>query len=150
PGGARFRDDFHIFAVEWQPGRIDYYVDDVLYLTVREDELAANQRWAFSGPMFIIFDLAVGGAFVGPVDDSVLPQPMVIDWVRGWKAPSGGGLRAWPAWGSRAAAGPRARSARACSWSRRSSRRRGCAPSIRSCRRASRAGPRAAASTSRS
>jgi beta-glucanase (GH16 family) len=82
PGGAHFRDDFHVFAVEWQAGRIDYFVDDALYLTVQQDELNAAQTWAFDKSMFIIFDLAVGGTFVGPVDDSALPQSMVIDWVR--------------------------------------------------------------------
>jgi beta-glucanase (GH16 family) len=82
PGGAHFRDDFHVFAVEWNAGRIDYFVDDVLYLTVQKDQLNAAQTWAFGQSMFIIFDLAVGGTFVGPVDDSVFPQSMIVDWVR--------------------------------------------------------------------
>ena len=30
-GGANFADDFHIYAVEWEPDEIRWYVDGVLY-----------------------------------------------------------------------------------------------------------------------
>src|SRR5688572_31903061 len=38
PGGAAFADGFHLFAVEWEPRAIRWYVDDELYRTVRSEE----------------------------------------------------------------------------------------------------------------
>jgi beta-glucanase (GH16 family) len=37
----------------------------------------------FDHPFFIILNVAVGGHFVGPPDDSTtFPQTMLVDWVR--------------------------------------------------------------------
>jgi beta-glucanase (GH16 family) len=33
PGGANLSDAFHVYALEWQPGQIRFYVDDQLYET---------------------------------------------------------------------------------------------------------------------
>jgi beta-glucanase (GH16 family) len=33
PGGERFTDDFHLFAIEWEPNAIRFYVDGNLYQT---------------------------------------------------------------------------------------------------------------------
>ena len=31
PNGKKFADDFHVFAVEWEPRQIRFYVDGILY-----------------------------------------------------------------------------------------------------------------------
>ncbi len=82
-GGASFSEGFHLFALEWQPGVLRWYVDDALYATESSDILPASQAWVFDHPFFILLDLALGGTFGGPVGASTpLPQRMVVDYVR--------------------------------------------------------------------
>jgi beta-glucanase (GH16 family) len=84
-GSGTFNTDFHLFAVEWSPGVIRWFVDDVHYLTVTPDQ--ADGEWVFDHPFYIILNVAVGGNFVGPPDGStVFPQTMLIDYVRAYRA----------------------------------------------------------------
>ena len=65
--GATFDQDFHLFAVQWDPGQITFWVDDQLFQTVTANTLLGSGRtWVFDGPFFIILNLAVGGTFLGP------------------------------------------------------------------------------------
>jgi len=83
PGAAGFDQDFHVFAVEWVDDRITWSVDGVPYLGVRRADLPPGGIWVFDHPFFVILDLAVGGHFVGPPDETtVFPQSMLVDWVR--------------------------------------------------------------------
>ena len=88
---SRVDTEFHIYGVEWGPGYIHYYVDDVLYFTLTPDNLEKEEDlnldssdWVFNNsPFFIIINLAVGGSFDGnPSEDTVFPQTMYIDYVR--------------------------------------------------------------------
>lgn len=82
PSG-RFDEDFHVFAVEWDPGRIAFYVDDHLYHLATSGQVPPGGRWVFDDPFFIILNVAVGGNFVGPVGASTtFPQTMLVDYVR--------------------------------------------------------------------
>ncbi len=82
-GNEAFSDDFHIFAVEWHPNSITWYVDDVAFQKITPADLPPGKRWVFDHPFFIILNVAVGGHFVGPPDSTtVFPQTMLIDWVR--------------------------------------------------------------------
>jgi beta-glucanase (GH16 family) len=81
--GASFDSAFHVFAVEWVPGELRWYVDGTLYETQSADLLPANQTWVFDHPFFVLLDLALGGDFGGPVSASTpLPQQMLVDYVR--------------------------------------------------------------------
>ncbi|MCM2678375.1 glycoside hydrolase family 16 protein [Echinimonas agarilytica] len=42
PDGVNPADDFHTYAVEWQQGEIRWYVDDYLYATQRQSDVAYN------------------------------------------------------------------------------------------------------------
>ena len=54
---------------------------------VTPGDLPAGGSWVFDHPFFIILNVAVGGHFVGPPDEStVFPQTMLVDWVRVYKA----------------------------------------------------------------
>ena len=85
PSG-RFDSGFHIFAVEWGPDFIDYYVDDVLYNTITPSD--ANGEWVFNDNSFyILLNMAVGGTFVGsPNSSTPFPQTMLVDYVRVYAA----------------------------------------------------------------
>ena len=83
PGSQRVADDFHVFAVEWEPNQIRFYVDDRLYHTVTPARLPAGTKWVFDHPFFLILNVAVGGGWPGNPDAStVFPQSMLVDYVR--------------------------------------------------------------------
>jgi beta-glucanase (GH16 family) len=82
-GGERFADDFHIFAVEWEPHAIHFYVDEHLYATRTAAELPKGTKWVYDHPFFLLLNVAVGGGWPGSPDEStVLPQTMLVDYVR--------------------------------------------------------------------
>jgi beta-glucanase (GH16 family) len=82
PGG-RFSDSFHVFAVEWEPQVVHFYVDNQLYVTRTPADLPAGKPWVYDHPFFVLLNLAVGGDHAGrPGDSSVFPQRMLVDYVR--------------------------------------------------------------------
>jgi beta-glucanase (GH16 family) len=83
PEKQRFADDFHVFAVEWEPNAIRFYVDGDLYATRTRSDLRAGWKWVFDHPFFLLLNLAVGGDWPGNPDSStVFPQTMLVDYVR--------------------------------------------------------------------
>ncbi len=76
-------DDFHIYAVEWFPDRIDFFVDEEKYFSF-ENSGAGSAEWPFDEPHFLIINLAIGGAWGGQqgIDDAIFPQQYMIDYVR--------------------------------------------------------------------
>jgi beta-glucanase (GH16 family) len=83
PKGQRFADDFHLFAIEWEPEVIRWYVDDSLFQTRTPKDLPPGKTWVFDRPFFILLNLAVGGVWPGnPDKSSVFPQTMRVDYVR--------------------------------------------------------------------
>jgi beta-glucanase (GH16 family) len=75
--------DFHLFAVEWSPGELQFSVDGQPYHTERASRLGPSHRWVFDHPFFLILDLAVGGSFGGPPDETTpFPASLVADYVR--------------------------------------------------------------------
>jgi uncharacterized protein (TIGR03437 family) len=83
PNGERFADAYHIYAIEWQPELIRWYVDGNLYKTVTKNDLPAGGAWVFNHPFFLLLNVAVGGNWPGNPDAStVFPQIMLVDYVR--------------------------------------------------------------------
>ena len=79
--GARFDTGFHEFAIEWTEAGIVWFVDGQRYHAVDRDDPPG--RWVFDHPFFILLNVAVGGGFVGPPNESTnFPQSMLVDWVR--------------------------------------------------------------------
>jgi len=78
---------FHTVAIEWQPGRIDWYVDGVRYHSATPADVAPGQ-WVFDHPFFLLLNLAVGGNFGGPVgSDTPFPATLLVDYVRVYRGP---------------------------------------------------------------
>jgi beta-glucanase (GH16 family) len=91
PGGVHFFDDFHVFAIEWEPGIVRFFVDQELYATFTPSQLPAGMKWVYDHPFYIFLNVAVGGDWPGPPDSTtVFPQAMLVDYVRVYKAPSPG------------------------------------------------------------
>ncbi|MCW8194508.1 family 16 glycosylhydrolase [Proteobacteria bacterium 005FR1] len=79
----RWSDDFHVYAVEWEPHEIRWYVDDLLYSVKRPEDLSSSSYWTFEYYRYhFLLNIAVGGSLGGWVDDSQLPQTMDVDYVR--------------------------------------------------------------------
>jgi beta-glucanase (GH16 family) len=83
PTDQRFADDFHLFAVEWEPNAIRFYVDDHLYATRTPADLPKGTKWVYDHPFFLLLNVAVGGGWPGNPDaTTVFPQTMLVDYVR--------------------------------------------------------------------
>jgi beta-glucanase (GH16 family) len=83
PAGLKLADDFHLYAVEWEPKTIRFYLDTHLYATFDATRWPAGGTWVFDHPFFIILNVAVGGDWPGSPDASTqFPQSMLVDYVR--------------------------------------------------------------------
>jgi beta-glucanase (GH16 family) len=90
-----FHQEWHVFAVEWWPQVIRWYVDDVLFQAVERPAGVEPAYWPFDRgqPFFLILNLAVGGWFDTPnmPPENMEPQRLLVDYVRVYRqaAPSG-------------------------------------------------------------
>lgn len=83
---ASASDDFHVYAVDVDPDHIVWWIDGRRVHTVRVGDLPGGTAWAFDDPFFIILNVAVGGDFLEPPDDSTaFPAELVVDYVRVWE-----------------------------------------------------------------
>jgi beta-glucanase (GH16 family) len=81
-----FADDFHLYAVEWSPGLIRWFVDDTQYFQVTTSSIPINATWVFDHPFFLLLNVAVGGGWPNDPDaTTTFPQQMVVDYVRVYK-----------------------------------------------------------------
>ncbi|MBZ0295819.1 MAG: glycoside hydrolase family 16 protein [Anaerolineae bacterium] len=75
-------DDFHVFAIEWEPEEIRWYLDGEEYHRVTPASLHGSE-WVFDHDFFILLNLAVGGNWPGyPDDTTIFPQQLLVDYVR--------------------------------------------------------------------
>lgn len=85
--------DYHIYALEWEPGEMRWYVDDECYYTMNSwfgkgENAAADYTYPapFDVPFYVLFNLAVGGTYdleANPYSKEVeYPAQMLVDFVR--------------------------------------------------------------------
>jgi beta-glucanase (GH16 family) len=87
PHGRQFARRFHVFAVNWSPGRVTWLVDGRRYFTLNKSSLQRGQTWVFDHPFYLLLNLAVGGDWPGPPNRStVFPARLLVDWVRVYAA----------------------------------------------------------------
>jgi hypothetical protein len=88
PGGAALADDFHTYAVDWDPSGVSWSVDGNVYERHTPADTGGNP-WVFDHPFFMLLNVAVGGSFPGSPDASTsFPQQMVVDYVHVYAAGS--------------------------------------------------------------
>jgi beta-glucanase (GH16 family) len=75
--------DFHVYATDWYPDRIETSVDGVPYLTFR-NEGTGTATWPFDQPLYLLINLAIGGSWGGQhgIDDTRFPYRYLVDYVR--------------------------------------------------------------------
>ncbi|WP_052087672.1 carbohydrate binding domain-containing protein [Paenibacillus wynnii] len=89
PGNSTI-EEFHTYALEWEPGEMRWYVDGVLFSTKNDWYSLSNGQPAnnaypapFNQEFHLLMNLAVGGNFDGnPTSETVFPKSMEIDYVR--------------------------------------------------------------------
>jgi beta-glucanase (GH16 family) len=77
-----FSQQFHVFSLLWQKDSVQFFVDDQLYVNGSIADVTSG-NYPFNLPFFFIFNVAVGGNFPGPPDNTTTwPQRMFVDYVR--------------------------------------------------------------------
>jgi beta-glucanase (GH16 family) len=77
------KNDFHVYAIDWEPEDIRWYFDGQQVFQVTPDILPSGKQWVFDHPFFILLNLAVGGGWPGSPDNAtVFPQQLLVDYVR--------------------------------------------------------------------
>lgn len=81
--------DFHVYGMEWTKEGIDFFVDDKVYYSPRDDG-KGWESWPFDRPFYMILNLAVGGDWGGTegVDPAAFPARMLVDYVRVYQKPA--------------------------------------------------------------
>lgn len=86
-----FFNEYHVYACEWEPEEIRFYVDGEHYFTVNEwftkKDGQDKEKYPapFNQPFYIILNVAVGGNWVGYPDENTQfgeNARMVVDYVR--------------------------------------------------------------------
>jgi hypothetical protein len=90
---------YHTYRVQWSTSQIEWFLDGVLFHTVKSQALDPGGWWSgasdgnaaapFDVPFYIIFNLAVGGAPLGSPSAATIRSAlgsggaeMAVDWVR--------------------------------------------------------------------
>jgi beta-glucanase (GH16 family) len=98
--GKNFAEGFHVYAVEWEPAEIRFYVDQTEFSTFTPQSPIMSPgsttpatpaetagSWVFDHPYFLLLNVAVGGDWPGAPDaSSTYPQIMLVDYVRVYSA----------------------------------------------------------------
>jgi beta-glucanase (GH16 family) len=76
-------DQFHIYAINWTPDKIEFFVDGNLYNTFLNNG-KGSAYWPYDQEYHLLLNVAVGGDWGGRegVDDTIWPVRMEIDYVR--------------------------------------------------------------------
>lgn len=86
--GKTVDQNFHVYAIEWTPEHIIVFFDETPYFFY-SNESTGWQAWPYDHPYHVILNLAIGGSWGkagGPIDDSIFPVSMEVDYVRVFKA----------------------------------------------------------------
>ena len=78
---------FHVYSLEWTPERIHIFFDGSLYFSYF-NESTGWEAWPYDHPYHIVLNQAVGGDWGragGPIDDSIFPTRLEVDYVRVFK-----------------------------------------------------------------
>lgn len=85
---GQFGNVFHTYAVEWEPDRMRWYLDDQLFMAEFQDNwfsgaAPGDPNAPFDQPFHLLLNMAIGGNFVpNPNPNSPFPKTMAVDYVR--------------------------------------------------------------------
>jgi beta-glucanase (GH16 family) len=73
--------DFHLFQLDWSAETIKIGVDGTVFNRY-ENPGRGKAEWPYSGPFYLLLNLAVGGDWPGQPTPHALPARFLIDYVR--------------------------------------------------------------------
>lgn len=75
---------FNTFGIEWYPDKIDFFVNGSFTFSYpkRADIPADQLQWPFDQNFYLILNQALGGSWVGAINDAILPVQTEIDYVK--------------------------------------------------------------------
>lgn len=93
PDNRSLAEDYHVYAVEWEPKEIRWYIDDHMYTSIPSDEwFTLNKAGTdvldkpgapFDQRFYLLLNFAINGSEKKKVDETtVLPSEMRVDYVR--------------------------------------------------------------------
>jgi beta-glucanase (GH16 family) len=82
--GPNLSQAYHVYAIDWEPNTLTWYVDGAVRLRVTEKQIEARGGRLPSDPMYVLLNLAVGGWVSPPNKHTPSPASMKIDYVRVW------------------------------------------------------------------
>lgn len=74
---------FHTYALERKGNTIKTFVDTTCVMTFSVPE--NSYKGSFTSPLYLLLNTALGGSWGGEVDNTILPQKFIIDYVRVYK-----------------------------------------------------------------
>lgn len=81
-------DAFHNYQLTWDAKHMMVGVDNKNYMRFTKPKDANHHQWPYDDPQYLILNLAIGGFLGGPVDDSIFPATMEVDYVRVYQKPA--------------------------------------------------------------
>jgi beta-glucanase (GH16 family) len=75
-------DVFHNYQLYWDTDQLAIAVDGKYYFQFVNPKNGDYKKWPFDQPQYLILNLAIGGDLGGPVDDSIFPSKLEIEYVR--------------------------------------------------------------------
>lgn len=85
-------EEFHTYILTWLPDKLLIAVDGEVYFTYEPGRYAAQptfREWPFDRRHHLLLNIAFGGNWGGArgIDENVLPQRMLVDYVRVYQSP---------------------------------------------------------------
>lgn len=77
-------ENFHVYAMEWYPDRMEFYYDDLKFFVFNTAESQHGKENPFQKNFFLMLNLALGrqGTLGGPLNEQILPSKYYVDYVR--------------------------------------------------------------------
>jgi len=75
-------DVFHNYQLRWEADQLVIGVDNTYFFQFVNPKDGDLKKWPFSAPQYLILNVALGGDLGGPVDDTIFPVRMEVDYVR--------------------------------------------------------------------
>jgi beta-glucanase (GH16 family) len=82
--GPNLSQAYHVYAIDWEPNALTWYVDGVARLSVTARQIEGRGGKYLRSPMYLLANLAVGGWVSPPNRHTRSPASMKIDYVRVW------------------------------------------------------------------
>ncbi len=79
--------DFNVYAMEWSPTAVKFYLNGSLRYTYNKPANATSAQWPYDKPFYLILNQSGGAGWPGAINNADLPFWMEVDYVKVYKQP---------------------------------------------------------------